>query len=134
MTQPALPIELSALIEQLIEREGSGTSAVPILDTQVVGLPVYADAGGVLLLTPAGNVLRLDSETGEMTEETDWGWRALAITRAARKFPELAALRPSRPQDAVTCRQCDGAGLVLGQLDCGTCYGLGWIRANMVQG
>jgi hypothetical protein len=127
MTQPALPTELSALIEELIERERPRTSITSVLGAQVEGLPVYADAGGMLLVTPTGSVLRFDSETVQITKETEWGWRALAIAHAVRKFPELIALCPQRPGDAVTCPQCDGAGVVLGQLDCGTCYALGWI-------
>jgi hypothetical protein len=97
---------------------------------QTGGLPVYTDIGGVLVLMPTGTVVRYDPESAISTDEHSAGWKVLALTRAARKFPQLAALCPPRPDRAVTCAQCDGSGVLQGNVDCGTCFGTGWISGS----
>jgi hypothetical protein len=123
----------SSFIQQLAERASTHEDDPDLRQAaaRTGGLPVYADLGGVLVLTPAGTVLRYDPETGRSTDESESRWKALALTRAARRFSQLAALRPPRPdRGAVICPQCDGAGEVLGNVDCGVCFGRGWIFSD----
>jgi len=91
---------------------------------------VYADLGGILLVTPEAGVLRYDPETGSVAEVTEDRWRTLALARAAGKFPGLEALRPLQPVNALACPKCRGEGVILGDVDCGTCFGLGWLTAD----
>jgi hypothetical protein len=89
-------------------------------------LPVYCDMGGCLVVSPDGDVLRFDPESGSTETETDPRWRLLARAKASRRYPELASLEPLRPEDAPECFECEGTGLLLG-LDCKRCSGLGWV-------
>jgi hypothetical protein len=93
------------------------------------GLPVQCDMGGVLLLTPLGEVLHYDPERKTAASVTDSKWRTAALVKAARKYPELAALHPARPNDAVVCTQCGGVGRMFGVADCGVCMGTGWLAS-----
>lgn len=118
---------MSAAIRRLAEEaaqqsEGSATKEA----AHATGsLPVHTDMGGALAVTPDGEVVHYDFETGA-TKAPEENWRIYALAKAARRFPELLDLAPPRPQGAVTCSSCSGLGVVLEGLDCGTCLGLGW--------
>jgi hypothetical protein len=90
------------------------------------GLPVLTDMGGVLVLTPAGEVFHYEPERG-IAKQADERWRTLALVKAALKHPELRALMPERPPTAMMCNACHGTGVILGTMDCGTCMGTGWL-------
>jgi hypothetical protein len=52
-----------------------------------------------------------------------------ALALGSRHFPALAAIRPARPSDAVTCTTCDGSGRLAEwpeNVVC-ACGGLGWL-------
>lgn len=93
------------------------------------GLPVYGDMGGVMVLMRDGTIVSFAHDRDEVEVETDELWRKVAFVHAARRFPELAALRPVRPADAADCAQCAGTGAFPGidGVDCGPCAGSGWI-------
>jgi len=94
-------------------------------------LPVYSDMGGDILLTPSGDVVFLDDE-GVVTALPDAppDWALVARIAAAEKYPELAAIVPTRPDSAPNCPACGGAGRQLElRLRCGSCLGLGWVHA-----
>jgi hypothetical protein len=95
---------------------------------QYNALPVYLDMGGMLFLTPSGDVFFLGNEDGDsMQPETSIEWRTIAAVVASEKYPELAALRPQRPDSAIDCPECGGTGRVMPQrLRCGDCLSLGW--------
>jgi hypothetical protein len=97
------------------------------------GVPVYADLGGVLAITAEGEVLRFDPEADEVSVVNDERWRALALARAAHKFSELSQLKPLRPSSSTTCQQCGGQGVILGGVECGTCFGLGWLETPVAR-
>jgi hypothetical protein len=98
------------------------------------GLPVYADMGGALAMTPEGLILRYDDETGDVVEEADERWQQIARISAAERYPDLMQLRPVRDEEAKDCSVCGGSGRVLG-VRCAHCLGLGWIGgAPGVQG
>ncbi len=87
------------------------------------GLPVYADIGGCLLITPDGAVLEYAFEGESVTRVTDRSSIRLACAAAAEKHPELAELMP---RDGSRCRVCDGTGRAGPmQLRCGVCDGTG---------
>jgi DnaJ-class molecular chaperone len=89
---------------------------------------VYADLGGVLVVNADGEILRFDPETDKVSIVDDEGWRALALCRASRRSPELSQLKPPRPAKSVECPQCGGEGSVFGGIECGKCFGLGWLQ------
>jgi hypothetical protein len=151
----AIPWEAAAQIEQIIF---SGTSlpwrkdAPGYAEWRVAkkhkALPVHSDAAGLLLLRPDGQVLEVGfdpaastaaAELDGTTERTpfygvpkpagSYRW-LLAYMKAAKRFPELRVLLPSRPKYADDCRQCRGSGVLHepARLSlCPTCNGLGWI-------
>ena len=94
-------------------------------------LPVYQDMGGTLALDTEGEVFCLvHDEPGPPERERDEGWRLKALVEASLHSPELAHLKPLRPQGAVTCPACSGSGfLTIGDMTCGCgrCHGTGWV-------
>lgn len=92
-------------------------------------LPLYRDLTGCILLTPSGDFLFLNWETGEVESVQDPKWRTVALVEGSKQFPELQELFPTRPPNAPTCTKCGGSGrLRLGkqELLCATCSGLGY--------
>lgn len=93
------------------------------------GVPVYADMGGVFVVFGDGRVLSLEHDTTNVRPVEDPVWRMVALVSAAKKFPELAALMPERPPNAVTCPDCGGSGVRFAKnLICGTCHYSGWVN------
>lgn len=128
---------LNGVIEQLIAEYLSGPEG-PVSHDQVRrahALPVYSDMGGCLLITPEAEILALRHEGPDRAQpEVDPRWRRVAFTRAAERFPQLAALRPKRPSDGVDCPRCGAEGVVQAGsafIDCGECFGLGWKGPNV---
>jgi hypothetical protein len=92
-------------------------------------LPVYADVGGSLFLTPEGQVLALSHADGNdsLRPEEEPMWQLVAFIGAAEKYPELKALLPCRRPLEPDCPTCGGTGCVYDhKLRCGDCLGLGW--------
>jgi hypothetical protein len=87
---------------------------------------VYVDIGGALALTPNGDVIGYDFETGALSIPEE-NRQIFALTKAFRRFPELRGLAPSRPNNAVNCPSCGGRGVIPGSIDCEACWGRGWI-------
>jgi hypothetical protein len=92
-------------------------------------VPLYADLGGVVGVRPDGTFVGLgDDPDAAPAEMTSVRWRDLAVLIGAKRYPELRALIPPRPPDAVTCANCAGSGVIaeLPTVTC-ACGGLGWI-------
>lgn len=89
------------------------------------GVPAFIGAGGVYVVTPELAVLHFDPETGIATEADEF-WRRIAHIQAAKKYPSLESLLPTRPTEAVDCPNCNGTGRVLIFAICGECAGTGW--------
>jgi hypothetical protein len=124
------------LIELLVKRWLASPVRSDLIDAVRVSgaLPVYSDMGGTLLLRPDGEILFLDSNSGddEPPIETDSGWRITAVVVGAEEYPELRPLLPNRPSGTEDCAACAGLGRVrIGETDrpilCGRCHGLGWL-------
>jgi hypothetical protein len=88
-------------------------------------LPVYADMGGTLFITPSLQILTMRHDEGAMSEECSPEWRLAAPVAAVERFPELRQLLPTRPSGSLDCSVCAGTGRLLGAR-CGSCIGLGW--------
>jgi hypothetical protein len=96
-------------------------------------LPVYLDIGGWVGLRDDGELLEAawDSDVAPAPVVDRW-LRRTALAVAARDFPELAYLRPQRPEDAVSCPHCGGTGrfavdgVAMPFVLC-PCAGLGWL-------
>ena len=90
-------------------------------------LPVYADMGGTLLLSPSGEITCFDHGTDEIGPANDAGWESIARMFAAERFPDLADIRPVRPSEAVDCPNCGGTGRATQfKILCGNCNATGW--------
>jgi len=95
-------------------------------------LPVYSDDAGVLLFRPDGQVLDVAWGAGDVARPADSYRWLLARVSAAKRYPELLVLLPSRPEHADNCAKCSGSGIFHtlefpGQSRCRTCNGLGWV-------
>jgi hypothetical protein len=121
--------DIRAAIARLAAAESYEDSAIREAAIATNALPVHSDISGVLAVTSDGDVLHFDFET-RMTTAPDERWRIYALAKASRRFPELKDLAPSMPRDATTCPACEGRGVLLGDMDCGTCMGLGWISSG----
>ena len=54
--------------------------------------------------------------------------RTWLLVCAARRFPALNLLLPSKPQDAISCPECSGTGFTLNNVVvCMKCSALGWL-------
>jgi hypothetical protein len=130
MTSRSIDADLCAAIRRLAAEATLDEVSLESRDAAIRtgGLPVYADLGGVLVIAASGEVLRFDAEADSVTVVNDERWRAFAFVRASRKFPELSELRPARPVASMSCPQCSGEGTILDGIECGKCYGLGWLE------
>ena len=97
------------------------------------GLPVYSDWTGVVVLTPQGDVMYCDDERATAEPPSEDGWRLLALVKAARRYPELISLLPTRPANSALCSRCGGSGFMFGNFDCGYCMGIGWVQTDPVE-
>ncbi len=117
-----------SVIRRLIERVTGDAGDATWRDgaSAAKALPVYLDMGGALALTPQGKIIRYEFESGRASI-ADECWQVLGLSHAARKYPELAYLKPARPRDASTCIDCSGTGRITAGFECATCLGLGWV-------
>ena len=118
-----------AITRLTAEARDSASAAVREAATVTGALPVHIEMGGALALTADGDIVQYDFETGT-TNVPEEVWRIAALVKAARRFPELRDLVPPRPIGAVDCPACGGRGLILGDMDCGTCIATGWIAQS----
>jgi len=93
-------------------------------------LPLYAGWLATLGIRPDGSFVRWEQEDDPetITELSNPYLQRMAICEGAKKYPELRALLPPRPDTAETCNKCDGTGTMRGLSDfvC-HCGGAGWI-------
>ena len=93
-------------------------------------LPLYLGWVAVLGIRPDGSFVYLGYEPApkpaRLLEQPFW--QRVAIHQGAKKYPELRALLPERPVNAVPCSACRGAGELPGlpPVICG-CGGFGWV-------
>ena len=111
-------------------------------------LPLYLGWIAVLGIRPDGTVVRWnhedehggDADNAVPEPENNPYWQRMALARGAKRYPAVAGLVPSRPDEAITCGVCEGTGELPGVEDLEMdliceCGGLGWLlegepRAN----
>lgn len=100
-------------------------------DHRVLGL--YRGWGTDFGLTPDGSVQRFNAEFPLNLNGHDvWYGHpemdATAIAFGSLRHPELRALFPLRPENAVDCESCDGIGFLTlkGKSVICACHGVGW--------
>jgi hypothetical protein len=129
-----LKTQIRSRQQSLVSNSSSLPSELLRLTAEIDALPVYWDMGGVLALTPNGEVIMFswDDPTGVQTVH-DAVIRNLALFQASKRYPELQSLAPSRPPDAHECSYCRGTGYPSALENSGTenvvchCGGLGWL-------
>lgn len=143
--------EHSLLIARLIEEYISGSALNPP-DLQRLAaaervLPLVTDMGGVIAINARGDVVTFPFDTnaeGDVVAyplnkwatpraELDPRIRNTALFQGSKKYPELIALVPSKPDGSHVCPDCGGTGIEPNaaklKLDNIICYcgGLGWL-------
>lgn len=140
---PVLPTpdeELTVRIRNAIQRymDSGDTWKMGEWVSRLCALPVYGGIGAVLLVAADGTVYAFSNmEDGPPVVENDLGWQVVARVNAAKKYPELIALVPSRPPGISACARCNGDGVVRFRkhdFGCGGCHGLGWWDEDQPKG
>jgi hypothetical protein len=97
-----------------------------------LALPLYAGWTGTTYLTTSGEFWFRNCEYDPPRIENDLNdsSKLVALVSGAEHHPQLAALLPSRSDDATDCDDCDGRGQItvgnVSNIICGQCSGLGW--------
>jgi hypothetical protein len=96
-------------------------------------LPLYSGWTETIAIHEDGVMVRWVTEEWPGAQELDdRTWVNLALVQGAARYPELRDLIPTRPDNALTCDSCQGAGRIPGlpdnlkQIICG-CGGIGWL-------
>jgi hypothetical protein len=93
-------------------------------------LPLYCGWLSILGIRPDLSFVRWDIEDDPdvIKRLPEAFLQRLALCQGAKKYPELRALIPARPPDAVTCEDCKGLGDMPGlpTFVC-SCGGCGWL-------
>lgn len=124
---------LTMIVRDLMSRKSQvATTHSEIESSEAVyaGLLIYSDMGGSSFLTPDGRILEYDAEARRVSEISDERTVDLVMCIAARRFPELAALWPSRPEDGIVCPACKGSGFLMDLAYCQYCSARGWVSST----
>jgi hypothetical protein len=133
--------EHSLLIAKLIEEYVSESALNPPDLRQLAAaervLPLVTDMGGVIAINVRGDIVifPFDVNAEKVTPKVgqDLRIRNMALFQGSKKYPELIALVPSKPDDSHICPDCGGTGVEPNaaklKLDNVICYcgGLGWL-------
>ena len=101
-------------------------------------LPLYSDMGGFYGLTRSRQIVECEWDGAEEPQiVNDPRIINVALFQGAMLYPPLRALLPSRPDDAVVCKMCNGTGRVdlpqhIRNIVC-YCGGAGWLPAGTAQ-
>lgn len=100
-------------------------------------LPLTFDMSGCFAIRANGEIVSfLFDNQHELRVETDPRIRNMALFQGSKRYPELAAMIPPKPDDAIECSRCDGTGIEKTTAKLGlenvVCYcgGLGWIPSQ----
>jgi hypothetical protein len=125
--------ELAAALRSALETFLASSEPDP-LDLQTIArharvLPVLRGWGALGAIRLDGTPVEVTYEPPyELTEVQDRGMSMALLGHCAFKFPELSALRPARPPDAVQCQLCGGTGRSdTASYGICLCGGLGWV-------
>ncbi len=96
-------------------------------------VPIYSDWVMGFALNEDGEPVCSDANWGHPTRLTNARYCHIVLAEAARRYPELASLKPLRTPNDPVCPSCKGAGGVAQypNLIC-ECGNLGWIPVGSV--
>ncbi len=137
---------MAGAIEELLHRyvstapdpETPEPERIRTIAAKIGALPLVTDMGGLYALRPDGEIISVAWDDDEPPRsERDPRIRNAMLFQGSKRYPELAALVPNRPEQAIDCPHCSGTGVVrieghepeeIPSLIC-YCGGLGWIPA-----
>lgn len=102
------------------------------LSEQFHALPLGNSLWSYGFLTSDGELIESEWELNEVSRTKDVAAVICAVVIAARRFPQLKAFIPSRPNESIVCPLCRGTkvfakNVVTDALGiCVVCAGLGW--------
>ena len=125
--------QIQSRIDELITSSDQDPADLRGVARRLQALPIFPDISGCLALRPDGSFVFCEWDTWICTEEIEPVFRLVGLVNGSEKYPELKALLPARPENAVTCKECKGTGRfiiedqVAENIFCGQCSGMGWI-------
>ena len=95
-------------------------------------LPLYVDTWGAIGIRPDGTLVEWSRDGGgrDVRPVEDRLWVMIALAAAARQYPELQELLPSRGPGAVDCECRTIPRSVSGLIYCDRCGRTGWLSAG----
>jgi hypothetical protein len=95
-------------------------------------LPLYFGWTETIALRPDGELIcwSTEGQYAEVRPLQDRTWVLLSLVTGAERYPELRALLPERPPDAVDCPCRKHPLLASRQFLCGRCGGVGWLATE----
>jgi hypothetical protein len=97
------------------------------------GIALMGTIGATWLLRPDGTFWDVDDDFGRPLTPLADKDHVSALAYGVKRYPWLAALLPERPASAVDCNACGARGWFpsppggIGEIQCLTCEGLGWL-------
>jgi hypothetical protein len=98
-------------------------------------LPLYLGWTETIGIRADGELVRWSTE-GEYSgvrPVEDRTWMLSALVSGAERHPELRALLPERPTEAIDCLCRKVPLLASGKVLCGECGGIGWLPASVAE-
>jgi hypothetical protein len=128
MSQVEITFEVSAIIQDRIAALPRQAFVVP----ESGALPLYVDTWGAIGIRPDGTLVEWSRDGGgrDVRPVEDRLWVMIALAAAARQYPELQELLPSRGPGAVDCECRRIPQSVSGLVYCDRCGRTGWLSAG----
>lgn len=128
----AMSSRITELIAEFLAEGDADLKMVELARARKV-LPLAKEWTGYHFLTPGGDLLWYDDETGAWAPEKSPRARLGALVSGARLYVDLGDLLPRRPPSAVDCPQCNGVGEIKAGdvvVSCAPCMSLGWVHED----
>jgi hypothetical protein len=131
-----LPNHIAERIRDWVARTPKESLHVDHEAARYGGISLLGTIGATWLMRPDGTLWDVDDDFGRPLQPLADRFHSTALVAGVDRHPWLAELLPSRPVDALDCRDCAGRGRI-GPADdpstfayCSACGSLGWINVT----
>jgi hypothetical protein len=129
-----LPAAIASMIEHFVRAVDPHANDMPAEAAKKHGgVPLMGDLGGAWLLRPDGSIWEVEWDSDDPPRPLPEARRRMALAVGAERYPWLAVLLPSVPENARPCAPCKGEGRIRQSANrtssgllCSECDALGW--------